>query len=131
MNKKEIGDRIKKSLECKGMSQRQLADSLDMTETSISRYIRGQRIPSAQIIGRIANAIGVTTDYLITGKTEPTKHVEMIVDYLVDGDDYQYSDNRGVLIRCWDCKRWNANMKNCAINPGTWEQNDYCSIPAR
>ena len=132
MNKKEIGDRIKKSLECKGMSQRQLADSLDMTEVSISRYIRGQRIPSAQIIGRIANAIGVTTDYLITGKVEPTKHVEMIIDYITDGSDYQYSDNKGILVRCRDCKWWGSG--NVTIEC-SWDlnehdapsENDYCS----
>lgn len=130
MNKKEIGDRIKKSLECKGMSQRQLADSLDMTEVSISRYIRGQRIPSAQIIGRIANAIGVTTDYLITGKTEPTKHVEMIVDYLVDGDDYMYSDNRGVLVRCRDCVFADGKRRVCRNHGGirgVIVENDYCN----
>lgn len=30
----------------------------------------------------------------------------MIVDYVTDGDDFQYSDNHGVLIRCRDCKFW-------------------------
>ena len=34
------------------------------------------------------------------------KHVEMIIDYVVDGEDFQYSDNHGVLIRCKDCKDW-------------------------
>ena len=127
MEKQQIADRIINAMNRNGISQRQLADATGMTEVSISRYVKGKRIPSAEILGRIADVLGVTTDYLITGKTEPTKHVEMIVGYLVDGDDYQYSDNRGVLIRCRDCKRWNANMKNCAITSGVWERNDYCS----
>jgi transcriptional regulator with XRE-family HTH domain len=131
MEKQQISNRIINALNRTGISQRQLADATGMTEVSISRYVKGKRIPSAEILGRIADVLGVTTDYLITGKTEPTKHVEMIVDYLVDGDDYQYSDNKGILVRCRDCKRWNANMKNCAINPGVWERNDYCSMPVR
>lgn len=31
------------------------------------------------------------------------QHVEMIIDYVVDGDDFQYNDNRGSLTRCKDC----------------------------
>ena len=131
MEKQQIASRIINALNRCGISKRQLADATGMTEVSISRYVKGKRIPSAEILGRIADAIGVTTDYLITGKTEPTKHVEMIVDYLVDGSDYKYSDNRGILVRCRDCNRWNANMKNCAINSGVWEWNDYCSMPGR
>jgi hypothetical protein len=41
----------------------------------------------------------------VMGRDEMT-HVEMIIDYVVDGDDFQYSDNHGVLIRCKDCKFW-------------------------
>ena len=32
------------------------------------------------------------------------KHIEMIIEYITGGTDYQYFDNRGVLIRCKDCK---------------------------
>ena len=43
----------------------------------------------------VINAIRATED--------PTEHVEMIVDYMTDGTDYQYYDNHGLLIRCRDC----------------------------
>ena len=33
-------------------------------------------------------------------------HVEMIIDYVTDGSDFQYCDNHGVLTRCRDCKHW-------------------------
>ena len=32
------------------------------------------------------------------------KHIEMIIDYVTDGSDYQYNDNHGLLVRCKDCK---------------------------
>lgn len=33
-------------------------------------------------------------------------HVEMIIDYITDGTDFQYSDNHGVLTRCRECKHY-------------------------
>lgn len=39
----------------------------------------------------------------VMGRDE-MKHIEMIIDYIVDGEDFQYNDNHGVLIRCRDCK---------------------------
>ena len=132
MENKSIADRIINALNRCGISQRQLADAVGMTGATISRYIKGKRIPSAEILGRIADVLGVTTDYLITGKTEPTKHVEMIVDYLVDGDDYMYSDNRGILTRCRDCKWWNGGNVTieCAWDLDEHDapsENDYCN----
>ena len=55
------------------------------------------------------------------------QHIEMIVDYLVVGDDLQYSDNHGVLIRCKDCKHWDKRMRRCTLYPGVWHADDYCS----
>lgn len=34
------------------------------------------------------------------------KHVEMIIDYVTDGTDFEYCDNHGVLTRCRDCKHY-------------------------
>lgn len=130
MENKSIANRITNALNRIGISQRQLAGAIGMTEVTISRYVKGKRIPSAEILGRIADVLGVTTDYLITGKTEPTKHVEMIVDYLVDGDDYQYSDNKGVLVRCRDCIFADRKRRVCKNNGGMRGiimENDYCN----
>ena len=130
MEKQQIASRIINAMNRNGISQRQLADATGMTEVTISRYVKGKRIPSAEILGRIADVLGVTTDYLITGKTEPTKHVEMIVDYLVDGDDYMYSDNRGVLVRCRDCVFADRKRRVCRSNGGirgVIVENDYCN----
>lgn len=41
------------------------------------------------------------------------KHVEMIVDYVVVGEDFQYSDNHGILTRCRDCKHYRKTRKEC------------------
>lgn len=62
-----IGDRISESLQRVGMSQRELADKCKITEVSMSRYVRNERIPKATTIREIAKALNVTTDYLIYG----------------------------------------------------------------
>lgn len=40
------------------------------------------------------------------------KHVEMIVEYLTDGDDFQYFDNHGTITRCRDCIHYSENKSN-------------------
>ena len=62
--------------------------------------------------------------------TEPITHIEMIIDYTTDGTDYQYCDNKGVLIRCGECKYWRTKeaMYYCPWDePEATESTDYCS----
>lgn len=60
-----IGKRIKAALDAKGMTQRELAKKIRVTEVSVSRYITGNRMPIAPIITDIAKVLGVSTDYLL------------------------------------------------------------------
>lgn len=57
------------------------------------------------------------------------KHVEMIIDYIVDGDDFQYCDNHGRLIRCKDCKHFNDG--DCTELPKIVSETDFCSFAER
>ena len=71
-----IPDRIRDALERKGMTQRQLADALDTTEVSISRYVMGNRTPKATTLKRIADICGVPVDFFFgDGKSKWTKAV--------------------------------------------------------
>lgn len=67
----KIGEQIAKRLNEVGMSQRELADLTGITEVSMSRYIRGERIPNGIIVAKIATALHTTSDELLgSGKTE-------------------------------------------------------------
>jgi hypothetical protein len=60
------------------------------------------------------------------------KHVEMIIDYVVDGDDFQYCDNHGRLIRCKDCKHFDEENGVCKVDGnGGWQADDFCSTGER
>lgn len=66
-----IGRNIKRVLERQGKTQRELAEEIGVTECSVSRYINGDRVPKATMFAKIADALGVTTDQLISGEENP------------------------------------------------------------
>lgn len=62
---KEFGQRLLNQMKKQGISQRQLADRLNTTEASLSRYVNGEREPKADMLANIATALNVTSDYLL------------------------------------------------------------------
>lgn len=52
--RKQFGDRLKRLIHIKGMTQSQFARELDVTEATLSRYITGIHEPSASKIEQIA-----------------------------------------------------------------------------
>ncbi|MCR4581669.1 MAG: helix-turn-helix domain-containing protein [Bacilli bacterium] len=61
----EIGEKIEKILETSEMTQRDLANKIGLDETILSRIIKGERNPKAEVLANIATALHVTTDYLL------------------------------------------------------------------
>lgn len=53
---------IREILEAKGMSQRELADKVGITEVTLSRYINGNKVPKAPTAMCIARALGVDVE---------------------------------------------------------------------
>ena len=49
----------------KGLTQRELANRVGVTEVSMSRYVNGARVPKGPIVVNIAKALGVSVDYLV------------------------------------------------------------------
>ena len=99
-----IGERIKIRLDQLGKSQRELANMTVLTEAAISRYVNNQRTPNATTIERIANALGVSLDYLLDAET---------------------------LIRCFNCSYWNG--VDCIHPNGLAKAKDdgYCMYAER
>ena len=60
-----LGGRISELLNQYGLSQRELADKVGVTEVSMSRYIRGERTPRGPILANIAAALHTTPEYLM------------------------------------------------------------------
>lgn len=54
-----------------GLTMKQLATIVGVTEAAISHYETGRREPDNDMLLRIANALGVTVDYLIGHEDSP------------------------------------------------------------
>lgn len=61
----KLGEKIEKILTQGNMTQRDLANMINLDETILSRIIKGERVPKAEVIANIATALHVTTDYLL------------------------------------------------------------------
>lgn len=62
---KEFGERLLNLLQKQGITQKQLADRLNTTEATLSRYVNGDREPKADMLANIATALNTTSDYLL------------------------------------------------------------------
>ena len=51
-----------------GLSQGDLAEKLEVSRQSVSKWETGQATPDLDKIIKLADLFGVTTDYLLTGK---------------------------------------------------------------
>lgn len=65
MDLSPIGSRIKAARENKKITQEELAALLDMSTTHISVIERGVKPPKLETFVRIANVLGVSSDYLL------------------------------------------------------------------
>jgi transcriptional regulator with XRE-family HTH domain len=64
-----IGEAIRKARKEKGMTQAQLAAAADIYSMYISHYETGKKFPSILNLIAIADALGVSLDYLV-GRTD-------------------------------------------------------------
>lgn len=60
-----FGDNLVSLLQETRMSQRELADAADLSESTISSYIHKRKIPSLKAVVNIAYAFSITVDELI------------------------------------------------------------------
>lgn len=66
-----LGIRLKKLRNEKKLTQKQLAEKINVTHVSISGYESGNRSPDTDTLKRLADFFGVSTDYLL-GRTSNT-----------------------------------------------------------
>lgn len=69
MNAKIIGEHIKKFRKEKGLTQQQLADSLFVSDKTISRWELGKGLPDIEELPRIAAMLNISIDRLVGNDT--------------------------------------------------------------
>ena len=98
-----LGSRILDLLQKQGITQRELAEMVGVTEVSMSRYIKGDRIPKAPIIANIALALHTTSDYLLGHETE-----------IEEDSELEYYRTQRAIAR--NAKNWTKKQKADLVN---------------
>jgi transcriptional regulator with XRE-family HTH domain len=65
-----IGNRIKATRDKIGMSQKELAEKVNVSPSAINQFEKGEKKPSSEVLARITNKLGVSADYLLGASDE-------------------------------------------------------------
>ena len=60
-----FANRFKELIDKRGLTQRTVAERINTTETTISRYVSGDRTPNIETAVELASVLGVTLDVLV------------------------------------------------------------------
>ncbi|SHN87981.1 helix-turn-helix domain-containing protein [Desulfitobacterium chlororespirans] len=63
-----LGSRIREYRLKRGLTQSQIAEKLNMTESNFSSYERDKSVPPSEVLNKIADYLNVSTDYLLGRK---------------------------------------------------------------
>ncbi|UOG32687.1 helix-turn-helix domain-containing protein [Leptospira noguchii] len=75
--KDQFPERLRQLRVMKKMSQEELGQLTDLNYNHIGRYERGDSRPSADKLKALAEALGVTTDYLLDGNSSNVARVNL------------------------------------------------------
>ncbi len=92
-----IGERIYDLRNRNNMSQGNLADKLDVSRQTISKWENNMCLPEAEKLLQLSEIFGVSTDYILKGKTivEP----EPVYIYVKDPDSENVSKHNEKIVR--------------------------------
>lgn len=72
MTNKSMGEIISTLRKEKGMTQKELADMLNITDKAVSKWERDIACPDTQTIPKLAEILGVSVEELMNAKSTPT-----------------------------------------------------------
>lgn len=88
MDAKEIGRFICSLRKDKGLTQSALAELLNISNRTVSKWETGEGLPDISLLPDIAKALGVTTDELLAGKKAPAeKSADIKVEEVANKDN--------------------------------------------
>ena len=70
-----LGTRIASLRQGKGLSQAELARRLHISPSAVGMYEQGRREPSVEILIALSQELGVTLDYLLSGRPDTVRDV--------------------------------------------------------
>ena len=86
MANRSMGEIISALCREKGMTQRELADMLNITDKAVSKWERGMACPDTQLIPKVAEILGISVEELMNAKAVPAnghKGAEYLMDIIL------------------------------------------------
>lgn len=102
MDNSRFCERLSELLKQKGYSQREFAELIGVTEVSMSRYLKGERMPKGPIVANMAKALHTTSDYLL-GQENDEQDPELV-----------YYQTQRAIAR--NASKWSAKQKADLVN---------------
>ena len=81
-NNKSMGEVISTLRKEKGMTQKELADRLNITDKAVSKWERDAACPDTQLIPRLAEIFGVSIEELMNAKPAPSAERKNAADLI-------------------------------------------------
>lgn len=109
-----LPERLKNLRKKAGLTQKQIAEKLQVGQNSYSNWEKGKRTPIQPTIEKLAEILNTSTDYLL-GKTDiPDRDLEIDIDNAIDNsvayDGTPITDNDRMIIKDF-LKEYFANKK--------------------
>ncbi len=83
IDKKLVGNRIKRRRKAAGLTQEALAEQIGLSKNHLSNIERGRYLPTIETMLMICDALGQTPDYYLIGKISPeTDRISQMVKRL-------------------------------------------------
>ena len=96
-SKMTFSQQFKSLLSKRGMTQRMVAEQLDTTETTISRYASGDRTPNIEPAVELARILHVSLDTLVGVEPPAQERVSPDINILVSCYKAASVEDRGVV----------------------------------
>ena len=84
MNCCDFGENFKKLRKSRNITQKELGAKIGLSKAVVSKYENGMGYPTYDVLIRIAQYIGVTTDYLLGVASGKTVDVSTLTDSQID-----------------------------------------------
>ena len=82
MRSELIGQRLRETRLQRGLSQQEAASRAGISMNSLYHYEKGNKVPSAVVLARLAEVLNVSTDYLLGLTDDPSPKSGGLPDYL-------------------------------------------------
>ncbi len=113
-----IGDRLKKIRKENKLTQKEMAEKLDIHPNTISMYEKGNRNIPSNMVKKISDTFNVSTDYLLRGEKKEEKKQEFssLDESLLNDENYLNLTLKNMLkdsqmVAFQDYKSWSVEDK--------------------